>query len=291
MQRRRDRIAQLRRTVLILLATALAAVGIGVLAQSSTVEASEHRAERSFSQPWAPPGGLLVVTITASGHGGFGQIEETLPEGFSFVESSLGEGSDTADERTVRFVLLGDESLTYTVQVADAEGQYAFTGVFKDSDKDEREIGGASQVRVGPEPTATPTPSPTATPEPTATPSPSPTPEPTPTLSPTPTREPTATPTPSPTPTPEPTATPTPQPTPTPDPTATPSPTPSPEPTPTPPPAETPVSAGVATPSPIPAPEVSEEVDFLVAAAVAAAGVLLLSAGLLAGYLLGRRRA
>ena len=283
-----ERITQLGRTVLILLATTLAAVAIGMLARPSAVEASEHSAVRSFAQPWAPPGGTLVVTIAASGQGGFGQVEETLPAGFSYVESSLGEGSVTVDERTVRFVLLGDDSFTYTVQVADAEGEHTFTGVFKDSDRDAREIGGASQVRVGPEPTPTPTATPTPTPESTATPSPTPTPEPTPTLTPTPTPEPTATP--SPTPTPEPTATPTPEPTPTPQPTATPSPTPSPEPTPTSPPTETPASAGVATPSPTPAPESFEEVDLLDFVAVAAVGALLTSAGFVAGFLLGRRK-
>ena len=112
-------------------------------------------------------GWRLEVTITATNYGGFGQVEETLPEGFTYTGSSLSEGSVTVDGQTVSFVLLGDTSFTYTVEVPDVEGIYAFSGVLKDANREERVIGGASQVIVGPEPTATPTPEPTATPTPT----------------------------------------------------------------------------------------------------------------------------
>ena len=75
--------------------------------------------------------------------------------------------------KTVSFVLLGDESFTYTVEVPDDEGAYTFSGVLKDANREDTVIGGASQVLVGPEPTATttsePTDIPTPTIEPTAT--------------------------------------------------------------------------------------------------------------------------
>ena len=105
------------RVISLLLALALATIGAGTLAPSSALEASSHSAVRSFSQPWAPPGGRLVVTITATNYGGFGQVEETLPEVFSYTGSSLSEGSVTVDGQTVSFVLLGDGSFTYTVDV------------------------------------------------------------------------------------------------------------------------------------------------------------------------------
>ena len=119
-----------------------------------------------------------MVTITATNYGGFGQVEETLPEGFSYTESSLSEGSVTVEGQTVSFVLLGDTSFTYTVEVPDVEATYTFSGVLKDASRDERVIGGASLVLVGPEPTATPTPEPTATPTHTIEPSATATPEP-----------------------------------------------------------------------------------------------------------------
>ena len=169
------------RVISLLLALALATIGAGTLAPSSALEASSHSAVRSFSQPWAPPGGRLVVTITATNYGGFGQVEETLPQGFSYTGSSLSEGSVTVDGQTVSFVLLGDTSFTYTVDVPGDEGAYAFSGVLKDANREEMVIGGVSQVLVGPEPTATPTPTiePTATANPEPTVAPTSAPEPT----------------------------------------------------------------------------------------------------------------
>ena len=211
------------RKALAALAVAGAALGIVVLPHPAAVDATSHSAVRSFSAPWILPEGALEVTITTAGYGSFGQVVETLPAGFSYEGSDLSEAAAAVDGQTVAFTLLGDERFTYTVAAPSAEGSYSFSGILLDADKVAEPVGGASSIRVGPEPTPTPTPEPTPTPtppEPTAT----PTPEPTPT--PTPTPEPTATPTPEPTatPTPEPTATPTSEPTATP--TAAPEPTP-----------------------------------------------------------------
>ena len=118
------------------MALVLAVAGLAALAGTSGLEASGHSAVRSFAQSWAPPGGQLVVTITATNYGGFGQVEETLPAGFSYAGTSLGDTSVTVDGQTVSFVLLGDRSFTYTVEVPGAEGRYTFTGVFSDSDRE-----------------------------------------------------------------------------------------------------------------------------------------------------------
>ena len=244
------------RKPLALLAVAVAVVGVAGLLHSTPVEATSHRAVRSFSTPWILPGGALEVTITAAGYGGFGQVVETLPSGFSYEGSDLSEAAVAVEGQTVAFTLLGYERFTYTVTAPSAEGVYSFSGVLLDANKAEQAVGGYSSIRVGPAPTPTPTPEPTATPtpEPTATPTPEPTPTPTPEPTATPTPEPTATPTPEPTatPTPEPTATPTPEPTatPTPEPTATP--TPEPTATPTPEPTATPTTEPTATPTPEP---------------------------------------
>ena len=165
------------------------------------MDATSHSAVRSFSAPWVLPGGRLEVTIAVSDYGGFGQVVETLPSGFSYEGSNLSEAAVAVDGQTVAFTLLGDERFTYTVAAPSAEGPHSFSGVLLDSHRIEQAVGGDSSIRVGPEPTPTP--------EPTATPIPEPTPTPTPEPTLTPTPEPTATPTP------EPTATPTPEPTPT----------------------------------------------------------------------------
>ena len=213
------------------LAVAGAVVGVVGLLHPAPVEATSHSAVRSFSALWVLPSGRLEVTIAASDYGPFGQVVETLPEGFSYEGSDLSEAAVTVEGQTVAFTLLGDERFTYAVTAPSAEGSYSFSGILLDANKVEQAVGGDSSIRVGPEPTPTPEPTLTPTPEPTATPTPEPTATPVPTETPTPspTPEPTATATPEPTPEPtatlEPTATPAPTATPTPEPTATPSPT------------------------------------------------------------------
>ena len=205
-------------------ALAIAAIvgAAALLAQPGAVDAQSHSANRAFQRTWAASGSELRVTITASNYGAFGQVVETLPEGFTFLGSSLDDADQVSSEgQTVQFTLLGDSRFTYTVTVPSAEGRYTFSGIIKNDNLEERTVRGHTQFRVGPPPTPAPSPTPTPTPEPTATPVPTATPTP----------EPTATPVPTATPTPEPTATPVPTATSTPEPTATAVPTVAPMPT------------------------------------------------------------
>ena len=211
--RRMMRSAGVGRTLLVLLGLAL----VTLLLHPSPVDAGTHSATRYFPQSWALPGSDLVVTITATGYGGLGQVVEKLPEGFTYRESSLESGA-RPDGQTVAFTLLGDETFTYTVVVPAEEGVYSFSGILKDANKVEQAIGGHSELMVSatPPPTPTPVPTPTTTPTPTATATmPTPTPAPTPGPTPAPATH-TPTPTSARTPTPAPTAQPLPVPLPTP---------------------------------------------------------------------------
>ena len=219
----------IRKNLVAIAALAIAtSAGIAVLlAQPGAVETQSHSATRSFPADWAAPGSEVRITITPANLGGFGQVEEVLPEGFTFVRSSLEPFQVSATGQTVLFTLIGGGSFTYVVTAPVMEGRYTFSGIVRDADRVERTIGGQTTLRIGPPPTPEPppppppppSPSPPVPPPPTAAPTPIP-----PTAVPTP-APPTATPTqvpPTATPTPiPPTATPTPIP-----PTATPIPVP-----------------------------------------------------------------
>ena len=227
---------ELLRTSLGTIVAMAAVVGVTMLlAQPGAVDAQSHSASRAFQQVWAAPGSELRVTITASNYGVFGQVVETLPEGFTFVGSSLDDAQFSSEGQTVQFNLLGDSRFTYTVMVSHVAGRYTFSGIIKNTDREEQTISGHMQLRVGPP--STPIPSPTPTPVPSPTPAPTLVPTATPTPAPSPTPTPTPVPSATPTPTPVPTATLTP----TPVPTATAAPTVAPMPTPTPTPTATPV--------------------------------------------------
>ena len=159
---------------LALLAVSVAVVAAVGLLHSAPVEATSHRAVRSFPAPWTLPEGALEVTITATGYGSFGQVVETLPAGFSYASASLSEAAVKVEGQTVTFTLLEDERFTYVVAAPSAEGSYSFSGVLLDANRAEQAVGGASSIRVGPAPTPTPEPTAAPTPELTAAPTPEP---------------------------------------------------------------------------------------------------------------------
>ena len=205
-------------------------------ASSVTVQLPPGPASRSFSASRVSPGGRLKVTITPRGYGPFGQVVETLPRGFAYVDGSIAP-SDTRvakDGQDVTVTLLGeDKRFTYTVTVSRVVGTHSFSGILTDSEQIQSGIGGAARIAVAaaPRPTSRPSSgtgsgsgsgsgssgsggqpsSPTSTPTPRPTPTSTPAPTPTTAPAPTATTAPTATPTtaPAPTATTAPTATPT----------------------------------------------------------------------------------
>ena len=161
------------------------------------------RATRSFSSTSVRPSGRVTVTIEATGYGSLGAVTEMLPARFSYVSSSLtDEGEVLVDGQTIRFILQGaDKTFTYTVTASSVERSHTFSGMLRDSDRNDHDVGGNSSVTVrAPAVTTPPTPAPTtpprrrsrgddvggaATPTPTPAPTVAPTPTPGPTVAPT----------------------------------------------------------------------------------------------------------
>ena len=134
--------------------------GVQVGGDSSiTVEAttpSGPSASRSFSPDPVDAGGEVTVTITAEGHGSFGEVAETLPAGFSYSSSSLPDDQVTSVGQTVTLTLLGATSpttFTYTVTASSVEGDHSFTGDFSGVDAafdafSGVQVGGDSSITV-----------------------------------------------------------------------------------------------------------------------------------------------
>ena len=132
---------------------------------SGQADASTHSATRTLSAPSVAPGDEITVTIRASGYGGFGQVVETLPPGFSYVDGS----TDPSTIRTsltgqdVKFTLLGAvPTFTYRVLASDTPGDYSLVGTLSDDQGAKEDITPDSNVTVTaaatePESTATPT--------------------------------------------------------------------------------------------------------------------------------------
>ena len=127
----------------------LTGAGMVGLLDASPVDATSHSATRSFSATTVDAGDDIQVRITHEDLGGFGQVVETLPAGFTYESSSLSDASVEQEGQVVTFYLLGDDPLTYTVTASDTAGDpYVFRGTVTDSHGDSRDIGGASDVKV-----------------------------------------------------------------------------------------------------------------------------------------------
>ena len=129
----------------------LAIVGVAGLSLllPDAVNASGHSATRSFVTETVAAGDDLEVQVEVSGLGGFGQVVETLPEGFSFVGAGdLSDSQVQADGRTVTFTLLGDATFHYSATAPATGGSYDFSGSVLDSNRDARDVTGASSIEV-----------------------------------------------------------------------------------------------------------------------------------------------
>ena len=129
------------------------AVGGAASVTVVAAQTSGPRASRSFSPASVAPGGEVVVTIAAAGYDVPGAVTETLPDGFSYVSSSLDDDTAGAardlDDGTVRFTLLGeDKTFTYTVSASGIAGSYDFSGELRYAPGLDSTVGGADSVTV-----------------------------------------------------------------------------------------------------------------------------------------------
>ena len=140
----------------IALAAIMVASITGVVALTGIAPTSAQSgpsATRSFDSTSVAPEGQVVVTIEATDYGLAGGVTETLPPGFYYVTSSLSPSQvlpGLADEsgQNVRFTLQGDTSFTYTVTASSTPGSYDFSGTLRDFERDNYDVGGATEVTV-----------------------------------------------------------------------------------------------------------------------------------------------
>ena len=112
---------------------------------SVTVEATGPR--RTFSATSVSSGGTVLVTII--GLSGAGQVVETLPAGFSYVDGSVAPATVRArtSGQDVTFTVLGVTSFTYSVTASGSPGSHQFRGVVKVVGAADEVISGAA-IRV-----------------------------------------------------------------------------------------------------------------------------------------------
>ena len=80
-------------------------------------------ATRDLPSDCVNPNSVFTVTIAASDFGTFGEVSETLCDGWTYTGTSLEPSQVVVDGNTVKFYLLGDTTFTYTVQAPSTQGE------------------------------------------------------------------------------------------------------------------------------------------------------------------------
>ena len=138
------------RGLVLVMAAVAATVGlitVGLVGGQHSAEAQQTvSATRSFSPSEVEAGGQLVVTIAVGGYGGIGQLTETFPADFTFVESSP---EATRSGQTLTFNLVGDTSVSYTLGAPAMTGRKSgFSGTLAPAQGAGVEVDGPSSVTV-----------------------------------------------------------------------------------------------------------------------------------------------
>ena len=134
--------------VLAVAAAIIGLVAVGLVGGQQSVEAQQTAsATRSFSPSEVEPDGRLVVTISVADYGGIGQLRETFPADFTFVESSP---EVTPSGQTLTFNLVGDAFVSYTLTSATSGRKTGFSGTLDPAEGDGVTVGGPSEVTVSP---------------------------------------------------------------------------------------------------------------------------------------------
>jgi hypothetical protein len=136
--------------------TVLAIIGIAVLlftavlTMTAGIVNAKPTATRKLPAEQIPADGSFRVEIEVSDYGTFGKISETLPEGFTYMTSSIS-GVYDGPTCTIDFTLSNENFFTYTVALHYhdiKEGTYTFSGKLLDEEGDIYDIGGDTEIVV-----------------------------------------------------------------------------------------------------------------------------------------------
>ena len=128
------------------------------LSHSIIVTRAKPIAVRTITPSTVAPGGRIAVTIDYGTYGGLGGVDETLPDGFSWVFVHIDDlprkitaNPSTVDPQILLITMLGVvESFTYQVDVAATvtPGTYPLTGVLIDDNRVMHTVEGDTQITV-----------------------------------------------------------------------------------------------------------------------------------------------
>ena len=140
------------KSVLVILGLSVLLFTVVLTMTSGIANAVSATATRTLPEEPVQVAECFTVVIEVSGYGDKGGVDETLPEGFCYMTSSLNPVwvMVEVETNTVKFPFgIGITSFTYTVKAPDTEGTYnTISGILKDEDKNEYKVSGDTEIVV-----------------------------------------------------------------------------------------------------------------------------------------------
>jgi len=129
-----------KRTIPLFLVLFIASV---LMIPTAAADASSSRTLPASANVGAP----ITVNIVANDYGTIGSVVETIPNGFTYVSSTLSDSQVVVEtDNVIRFNLMGEPGFDYTVTASSSENTYAFSGIIKDDYLDEFSVGGDTSI-------------------------------------------------------------------------------------------------------------------------------------------------
>ena len=93
-------------------------------------------------------GEQFTVSMDLSDYGTTGSVVETIPESFTYVNSTLDASNVTVVNDTVTFTLWGETNFEYDVTASNTEGTYTFSGMLTDESANAVVVSGDTLIDV-----------------------------------------------------------------------------------------------------------------------------------------------
>ena len=119
------------------------------LPEKDDIDSVTPLAMRDLPDECVEPGEEFDVSITVSDYGLFGVLDEELCDDWIYINSSLTSEQVEVANKSIKFVLFGESSFSYTVRApSEQSGPCTIKGTLKDLDKVEYSVEGDSQICI-----------------------------------------------------------------------------------------------------------------------------------------------
>jgi hypothetical protein len=122
---------------------------IGITPADAQNESSTLSAYRTLPSDCIEPNAIFTITVSASDYGAIGEVEETLCDGWTYINSSLKDSQVAVSGNTVKFYLFGETNFNYTIRApSDEDKSCNISGILRDQNNNSVDVEGENDNTI-----------------------------------------------------------------------------------------------------------------------------------------------